>query len=309
MASRAPHDAAGMPLRLDGMPGPRWNRSRGIYPTALRRYLECPRRCRLEYIDKIPCERPWDLAMEVGNALHKVMERIGNILRNGKAPPPTASYLRWIERLLPADRYDDPRARAVDIDDVMEWAAVCETYINDGRTEVLIVEHYTPRRWDDPGSLGSVLLGAKADVVVRRHDQQGPYIEIIDYKTGHNRDHTQFTPLLSCIALKKRIQAVLPDQRTPRIAFSYLWLRDGDIDTRWQTRGEMGDRWRELHDVLLRMVSEERWPMQPNARLPLLSLLRHPLHADVARQLTGACHVGTIRAGTGHRGGMHIALT
>ena len=265
MASRPPHAAPGTPLPLEGMPGPRWNRNRGIYPTALRRYLECPRRCRLEYIDNIRYEQPWDRAMEVGNALHKVMERIGNQLRQGKTLPPTASYRRWVESLLPAERYDDPREHAIDIDEVLEWAAVCEAYINDGRSEVLIVEHYTPRRWIGPEPLGSVLLGAKADLVVRRQGPHGPWIEIVDYKTGRNRDHTEFTPLLSCIALKPRIEAIQPDPGDA--AFTYLWLRDGDIDTRWQTREEMHRCWSHLREVLARLVHEERWPMQPNPRV------------------------------------------
>lgn len=265
MASRPPHAAPGTPLPLEGMPGPRWNRNRGIYPTALRRYLECPRRCRLEYIDNIRYEQPWDRAMEVGNALHKVMERIGNRLRLGKTLPPTASYRRWVESLLPAERYDDPRERSIDIDEVLEWAAVCEAYINDGRSEVLIVEHYTPRRWIGPEPLGSVLLGAKADLVVRRHGPHGPWIEIVDYKTGRNRDHTEFTPLLSCIALKPRIEAIQPDPGDA--AFTYLWLRDGDIDTRWQTREEMHRCWSHLQEVLARLVHEERWPMQPHPRV------------------------------------------
>ena len=266
MASPPPDDPNARAQPLAGMPGPRWNRNRGIYPTSLRRYLECPHRCRLEYVDNLPYERSWNRSMEVGNALHKVMERVGNTVRQGKAPPPTSTYRRWVEKLLPDEQYDDLQERASDVDDVLEWAAGCEAYINDGETSVLIVEHYMPRRWDDRGALGNVLLGAKADVVVLRHDRDGPYVEIVDYKTGRNRDYTEFTPLLSCIALKRRIQGVLPDQREPRVAFSYLWLRDGDIDVRWQTREEMGQRWSDLSRILMRMVHEEDWPMRPSAR-------------------------------------------
>ena len=74
---------------LAGMPGPRWNRNKGIYPTSLRRYLECPRRCRLEYIDRIRYERPWDRAMEVGVDVYlrkpvkfvEVLETVKQLLR------------------------------------------------------------------------------------------------------------------------------------------------------------------------------------------------------------------------------------
>lgn len=261
MALHPPDDARAQPLA--GMPGPRWNRNKGIYPTSLRRYLECPHRCRLEYIDRIRYERPWDRAMEVGNALHKLMERVGNTLKRRQAPPPTETYRQWVETLLPEREYDDPQLRAADIDDILHWGAVGEAYINDGDAQVLIVEHYDPRRWNDPGELGSVMLGAKADIVLRRRDADGPYLEILDYKTGRNRDHTEFTPLLSRIALKRHIDMALPGGAEPRVVFTYLWLRDGEVDHRWQSGDEMHNRWRDLRRILVRMVNEEAWPMRP----------------------------------------------
>jgi len=178
-----PDDSTARAQPLAGMPGVRWNRNKGIYPTSLRRYLECPRRCRLEYIDQVRYERPWDRAMEVGNALHKLMERIGNTLKRRQAPAPTVTFRGLVESLLPEREYADSQIRAADIDDVLHWAAVGETYINDGDAQVLIVEHYDPRRWVGQ-ELGSVMLGAKADVVIRRRDADGPYLEIVDYKTG-----------------------------------------------------------------------------------------------------------------------------
>jgi len=258
-----PDDSTARAHPLAGMPGARWNRDKGIYPTSLRRYLECPRRCRLEYIDQIRYDRPWDRAMEVGNALHKLMERIGNTLKRRQAPAPTVTFRGLVESLLPEREYADPHIRAADIDDVLHWAAVGETYINDGDAQVLIVEHYDPRRWVGR-ELGSVMLGAKADVVLRRRDADGPYVEIVDYKTGRNRDYTEFTPLLSRIALKRHIDTALRGEAEPRVVFSYLWLRDGEVDRRWQTRDEMHARWGELHRILGRMVREEEWPMRPS---------------------------------------------
>jgi CRISPR/Cas system-associated exonuclease Cas4 (RecB family) len=283
VALHPPDDASARAQPLAGMPGPRWNRNKGIYPTSLRRYLECPRRCRLEYIDRIRYERPWERAMEVGNALHKVMERVGNTLQRRQAPPPTETFRSLVETLLPEREYDDPQVRAADIDDILLWAAVGEAYINDGEAQVLIVEHYDPLRWEDRGELGSVMLGAKADIVVRRHDAEGPYLEIIDYKTGRNRDHTEFTPLLSRIALKRRIDAALRGQAEPRVVFTYLWLRAGEVDRRWQTREEMHHRWDDLRSILVRMVHEEEWPMRPNPRVcrfcPYLDTVCFPHHS------------------------------
>lgn len=267
MATRHSNDATARTPPIEGMPGPRWNRSKGIYPTSLRRYMECPHRCRLEYIDRVRYEQPWTREIEVGNALHKVMERTANSLRSRQVPAPAQSFRRWVGDMLPAHRYDDQQERAADIDNVLEWAEQGEGYLSDGEADILLVEHYTPRRWTDSGELGSVLLGAKADVVVKRHDEHGPYVEIIDYKTGRNRHHTQFTPLLSRIALKRRIQAVLRQQRAPRVVFTYLWFRYDEVDERWMTANEMHQQWGELHRILVRMVNEETWPKRPNPKM------------------------------------------
>ncbi|MBA2759660.1 MAG: PD-(D/E)XK nuclease family protein [Chloroflexia bacterium] len=252
---------------IAGMPGPRWNRNKGIYPTSLRRYLECPHRCRLEYVDKVPYDLPWSRAMEVGNALHKVMEQIAIALHNRQEPPPISAFRSWVGEMLPADRYDDQDQRARDIENVLEWTARGTAYITRGDSEVLIVEHYSPRRWDDLGDLGSVLLGAKADVVVRRHDEAGAYIEIIDYKTGHNREYTQFTPILSAIALKRRIRFALRQPREPRIVFTYIWFEKDEFDERWLTAEAKRHQWEELRPILVRMVHEEDWPKQPGYRI------------------------------------------
>ena len=51
------------------------------------------------------------------------------------------------------------------------------------------------------------------------------------------------------------------------MVFSYLWLREGEVDRRWQTRDEMHHRWRDLRRILVRMVHEEEWPMRPDPRV------------------------------------------
>lgn len=252
---------------MGGMPGPRWNRNKGIYPTSIRRYRECPHRCRLEYVEQVPFDQPpWNRAMEVGNALHKVMERVGKALRDKRPPPPIASFRPWVETMLPAHEYGNPGDRKKDVENVLFWAELGQDYLTEAGTEVLIVEHYTPRRWNDTGELGRVLLGAKADAVLRRSDDRGRFIEIVDYKTGRNRDHTEFTPMLSRIALDKRIRAALASEDDLRVVFTYIWFEADEIDQRDLSRQSLLDQWRELKRLLTRMVHEETWPKRPHPR-------------------------------------------
>lgn len=260
-------DATARTPPIEGMPGPRWNRGKGIYPTSLRRYLECPHRCRLEYVDKIPYEQPWSRKIEVGNALHQVMERIGNSLRNHQAPPPISSLRAYVSELLPEEKYDDPDDRIEDIDNVLEWGELGEGYIREGINTILRVERHYPRRWDDRGMLGTVMLGAKSDVVMRREDETGRYVEIIDYKTGFSRKWSQFTPMLSRIALDHRLRGALPEQKEPRVVFTYLWFAHDEIESITLTRNHMNNEWRELKGILTRMVHEETWPKRPNPKV------------------------------------------
>jgi hypothetical protein len=267
VAARPPIDPLDLNVRatpLAGMPGPRWNRSRQISPTSLRAYLECPRRCRLQYIDNLAYRQPWNRAIEVGNALHAVMERVANTIHAGRRPPVPASFRGTVANLLPEREYDDPAERLEDIDKVLEWAERGTRYITHGSPTILRVERHYPRHWEDRGVLGKVLIGAKSDLVLRRRDRAGDYVEIIDYKTGHSRRWTQFTPILSSIALKPRIRAALRGQAEPRVRFSYLWFAHGERERIEMTRERQAQDWDELKPILTRLVHEEDWPMRPS---------------------------------------------
>lgn len=264
MALHPPDNARAQPLA--GMPGPRWNRNKGIYPTSLRHYLECPRRARLLYVDSVPHAKPWVRALEVGNALHNVMERIANTLHGSRRPVPVPSLRGLVHEMLPEREYDNPAERADDIDRVLEWAERGQRYITHGNPTILRVERHHPRHWNDPGELGKVIIGAKADLMLRRIDREGPFVEIIDYKSGFSRRWTQFTPILSSIALNARIRAALRGERQPRVRFSYLWFAHGERERIDLTRERQMRDWQELRDILLRLVNEEDWPMRPDPR-------------------------------------------
>ncbi len=252
---------------LDGMPKARWDRNRPIYPTQLRRYLECPHRCRLEYIDGITYDPVWSRPMEVGNALHKVMEDIANALRQRHDPPPVASFRSKVANLLPESKYDTPDDRLEDIDNVLEWAQRGQEYITDRSATMLRIEKHYPRDLTIKGELGSVRLGAKADLVMLRRDHAGQYIEIIDYKTGYSQKWANFTPVLYRVAMHKTFLRILKVPKDPRSVFTYYWFAHEDIERIELTRDHMTYQWNELKRVLIRMMHEEDWPKQPDPKV------------------------------------------
>lgn len=252
---------------LDGMPKPRWDRKRPIYPTQLRRYLECPHRCRLEYIDRITYDPTWSRAIEVGNALHKVMEEIAGALRLRHQPPPVASFRPRVESLLPESKYGNPADRLEDIDNVLEWARRGGEYITDNAATMLRIEKHYPRDLTIRGELGFVRLGAKADLMMIRRDGLGTYIEIIDYKTGYSRKLANFTPVLYRVAMHTHLLRALNVTKDPRAVFTYYWFAHEDIERIELTRDHMERQWGELERILIRMMAEEDWPKRPDPRV------------------------------------------
>lgn len=291
MASYPPDAPNTFAPALPGMPGQRWSRRKAIYPTHLHAYLDCPNRCRLQYLRNVRVESRWDRRIEIGNALHKVMEDVANGLRLKQPAQPIASFRPRVESLLRPEHYEvaedltlDDRAR--DIDNVLHWAATARDYITDPGATMIRIEKYYPRDFDGDTELGPVKMGAKADLVMKRQDTHGPYIEIIDYKTGQWRRPTDFAPALSRISHTSQIRALLPGQRFPRVTFTYLWLARDETTHIQFDYDAMHDQWRELRQVLKRLVSEEEWPMRPGPRTcgycPYLNVACFPQSAQAA---------------------------
>ncbi|HYH11851.1 MAG TPA: PD-(D/E)XK nuclease family protein, partial [Thermomicrobiales bacterium] len=235
-------------------------------------------------------ESRWDRKIEVGNALHTVMEDVANGLRTRQPARPIMSYRSRVEAMLQQDRYEaaedltlDDRAR--DIENVLRWAASAREYIADPGATMVRIEKYYPRHFDADAELGSVQMGAKADLVMRRQDARGPYIEIIDYKTGQWRRQVDFAPTLSRISHRSQIHALLPQQRFPRVVFTYLWLAREETTHIEFDYDYTLSQWRELRQVLRRMVTEEAWPMRPHPRTcrfcPYLNIACFPQAAPV----------------------------
>ena len=244
--------------------GPRWPRSKAIYPTSLRRYQECPHRVRLEYIDKVAIDPPaWDPVLEKGNAVHKIMETIGGHIRRNR---PIPDYIRKrAEQLLPASEYAFEALRQHDVEEVLGWSRSALRYLRRQPTRILVIEHYKPQKLTGE-KFEKVQVGAKADIVVRREDQHGPYIEIIDYKTGRNREFLTHTPLLSRIALRDIIKTELPGSKFPRSMFTYLWLASGEIDQIDLEQDYLLYQWEEVCGQLEDLLEETVWEPRPSPR-------------------------------------------
>lgn len=245
--------------------GPAWPANKAVYPTSLRRYLECPHRCRLEYVDRVPVPEPaWDPVLEKGNALHKLMERHAwNIWKQRQS---SINEKLFVGYRLPAMRYPSQEQRNRDIREVLEWSQSALAYLTGQPTEFLCVEFYKPRVWERSSHPNPLRIGAKADVVVKRRDHIGAYIEIIDYKTGKNREFTGLTPLLSRIALRDLLHLHLPDGEHPRSIFTYLWLESGEIQRIELEWGYLLGQWNVIGKQIDTMLAERTWPMRPSRR-------------------------------------------
>jgi hypothetical protein len=150
---------------------------------------------------------------------------------------------------------------------VLRWSERGEEYITDATATILRIEHNYPYPWDRDGDLGQVNFAAKADLVMKRQDREGPYIEIIDYKSGYWQRTLDFAPALTRISHRPQIMAAMETDGFPRVFFTYLWLARGETSQIALTRDHMNHQWRELKRVLMRMVHDEEWRTQPDVKI------------------------------------------
>lgn len=261
-------------MATDDEPGPRWLRKQGIFPSHLRVYLECPRRCRLEYVERQPKRQLWQTAMEKGNAVHKVMEACASRLRHGRRADIDARAIA--ERCLPRHQYAQHAQREADIEEVLAWSRGAYRYLAKAEATILAVEQRHTWGWSHRGGL---IFGAKADLVQLRRDADGEYVEILDYKTGKGQSHLYLPPLLTRLALSNLLRHRLAHQEQPRVVFTYLWLQTGEIESITVDREWLTRNWTTVDAQIGRLLHEERWPERPSHLCyfcPFFQTLCHP---------------------------------
>lgn len=241
----------------DDEPGPRWPRRQGIFPSHLRAYLECPRRCRLEYVERRPKRPRWQAAMEKGNAVHKIMEACASRLRCGRRADINARAIA--ERCLPYHQYAQPAQRQADIEDVLAWSRGAYRYLAGSAATILAVEQRHTWAWRQ-----RVVFGAKADLVRARRDRGGDYVEVVDYKTGKGQSYPELPPLLTRLALSNLLRHRLAHQEQPRVIFTYLWLQSGEIEAIEVDRAWLSQHWAAVDAQIVGLLHEERWPPRPS---------------------------------------------
>jgi PD-(D/E)XK nuclease superfamily protein len=261
-------------MAADDEPGPRWSRRQGIFPSHLRVYLECPRRCRLEYVERQPRRPLWQAAMEKGNAVHKIMEACTVRLRHGRSAGINARAIA--ERCLPRQHYAHPAQREADIEDVLAWSRGAWRYLAGAKATILAAEQRHTWAWarQDP-----LVFGAKADLVRLRRDAGGDYVEVLDYKTGKGQPYPYLPPLLTRLALSNLLRHRLAHQAQPRVVFTYLWLQSGEIESIEVDRGWLNEHWATVNTHIDALLREEQWPLRPSHLCffcPYYQTLCHP---------------------------------
>lgn len=255
-------------------PGPRWSRRQGIFPSHLRAWLECPRRCRLEYIERRPKRQLLQAAMEKGNAVHKIMEACASRLRAGRRADIDARAIA--ERCLPRHQYAQFAQREADIEDVLTWSRAAWRYLASGEATILAVEQRHTWAWSQRG----LIFGAKADLVRVRRDAGGDYLEVLDYKSGRaEQSYPYLPPLLTRLALSNLLRHRFGHLNQPRVTFTYLWLQTGEIESIEVDRAWLTEHWSTVHGQISGLLSEERWPARPSHLCyfcPYYQTLCHP---------------------------------
>lgn len=264
----APHEA-----------GPRWPRDRWISPTALAMYARCPKRIRLQHLDRV--DPPWQFwpHLAKGRIAHLALKRIAHALATGREPIDAAEVARMARLHLPHQEFPSPAAYDASVADVERWVACGRRYIerNPAPAWLLIEKNQHRPIRIYPGQSPYTLM-ARPDAVVQRTDADGSFIEVIDYKTGVVRPEPD-PPVLTRYVARDLLQRLYGDPSAAQVRFTYLWLDHAERTEIDLSVEHCTDAWPHITRQIRALASETAWPARPSV------LCRYcPYHRNICHE-------------------------
>lgn len=242
-------------------PPPRWEPSRRIYPTHLKLYTECPYRVRLRYLEDVPEPRTFNLPYVKGQIAHQLLQNGAVRIQRGLNPPDPSSLRDTIQKRLRRDDFPSELTWQKDVDDLLQSVLFGLRYLAPDET-FLKIEKGDKRESADP-EIGPFTLATRADLVLLREDEDGSYVEIVDYKTGRRWKDPR-VPVISRFVFRDLLQEHFPNPSAARVMFTYLWLRSNEVESFDLDPAYCYDHWPEIRATMGALLTEREWPAQPS---------------------------------------------
>lgn len=158
---------------------------------------------------------------------------------------------------VPANEFPSGEARQAFVEQIVRWVITGLSYLGDD-AEILFIEKFQSR----PLGRSTTTLLFKPDVVLKRKDREGEFIQVIDYKTG-KRFADDLVPVLVRFILKPLLRQLSPDPSEARVCFTYVWLEHKEHHDRDLTVEFCNYHWPEITNTIERLFTETVWKPNP----------------------------------------------
>jgi len=245
-----------------GVRSVRLNRDREITPTLLDVYRTCPRKFRLQYIDRVRTPWQYEHNLSQGRVAHLLLADAARRLRAG-APPLGLDDLRTrAVREIPRDPFPTPEAHDDAVHEVVQWVGTgIRALMRDPDGEILLVETDQKRPFAPDDSLW---VSFRCDLVRWSADADGEFVEVIDYKTGKPRVDPA-VPVIARFVLNRYLERHYGRNGWHiRARFTYVWLKERERTEIALDPEACADPWRLVSGLVARLFSEEEWRPTPS---------------------------------------------
>lgn len=241
----------------------RWPSGIVMSPSSLKAFSQCHYRNKLRYLQNIPAPDKWIRAFAMGNAAHDALRTIANQMR-AEAPVLTDEQItRGAGMKLPIPEYPSDAARNADIELVLRWVRRGERYLQSlDVQEYLLIESQEYREIALPPNNAAYRLTAKPDLIVRRKNDDGEFIHIIDWKTGKPFPEID-VPVIMRYVSRDKLQQWTGNASNAEVKFSWYWLDHSQADDFDASVENCNAAWPGIVEQMQAMATETEWKATP----------------------------------------------
>ncbi len=233
---------------------------RTYYPSYLKTFDQCPERYLHKYVERTPTNEPFSVALAKGDVAHKVLEHSARqLLRRGTLP---ADLRALVQARLPCEPYPSELAWTSDVEELVRQVRRGLTYID---TNILCTETTLKRPFSGDEECPPFILAAKVDLILQREDEDGPFVEVVDFKTGRPGEPDLLDQVAVRYVAKALVNPRMQGQPT-RIVNTVLYLADGAL--RWSRELDLDvclEQWKEIKRLVTAIEASEAWLPVPSS--------------------------------------------
>ena len=148
--------------------------------------------------------------------------------------------------------------------EIVGWVKYGLSYI-DPAAVILGAELFLKREYPGDDEIDAFPVGAVLDLVLlRRDDQDEPFLEVIDYKSGRSAWGNPLAPVIARFVLKQLIAKHLPAGCFGRVVYTELYVsehvpRHLELDLPLCL-----ERWEEVKRLVAEIGTEDEFPPSPS---------------------------------------------